>query len=629
MLRRLSIVLAFAFASSWALDLFSALPNWAPRFMMQPHAQAAQPQNTPRVPAPPAVPPNVAPSGPPVGPPLAGPPATSDVVPDLAQRLAKFRRVAMPFHSAGLTPRERQMTEKLVAASQFIEDIFWRQSDPEGLALLRSLDNNKNPADGALRRYLMINGSRFDLIHNNEPFVGKAPMPPGRGLYPPGLTREQIEMYVRDHPDQKAALYDPHTVVQRDGARLVAVPYHVVYHEWLAPAAAALNEAAALNDDPSFANFLRLRAKALLDDDYYASDIAWLGLVNPKFDVIFAPYEVYLDDLLGVKTSYGAAVLIRNEEESRKLAVFQKYVPAIQDALPLAPEDRPSKAGHQSPMEVMDAPFRAGDLRHGYQAVADNLPNDPRIHQEKGSKKIFFKNFMDARVTYIVLPIGKRLLRPDQAALASGEGYLATTMMHEISHELGPAYARAPARATNATNSANVNGRVQINEAIGPAYSALEEAKADVVGMFGLDWLIEHGALPKEKRPEYYASYVGGIFRTVRFGVAEAHGRAEMMEFNYLSEQGAINLVASSATGGASANASAARYGILMERMPAAIASLAKELLQMEATGDRQRVEAWFAKYDRMPPDLAKDLAADNDVPVDIDPVFSFPEPIR
>ena len=277
----------------------------------------------------------------------------------------------------------------------------------------------------------------------------------------------------------------------------------------------------------------------------------------------------------------------------------------------------------------MDAPFRAGDLRHGYQAVADNLPNDPRIHQEKGSKKIFFKNFMDARVTYVVLPLAKRLLRPDQAALASGEGYLATTMMHEISHELGPAYARtnpqAPTKgapASGGNKNGNAGGRVEINEAIGPAYSALEEAKADVVGMFGLDWLIEHGALPREKRAEYYASYIGGIFRTVRFGVAEAHGRAEMMEFNYLFEQGVITRAALNA-------ADAGRYAIAMVRMPAAIASLAKELLEMEATGDRRRVEAWFAKYDRMPPDLAKTLASQSDIPVDIDPVFSFPEPIR
>jgi hypothetical protein len=179
-------------------------------------------------------------------------------------------------------------------------------------------------------------------------------------------------------------------------------------------------------------------------------------------------------------------------------------------------------------------------------------------------------------------------------------------MMHEISHELGPAYSRTP------------KGRMQINEAIGPPYSALEEAKADVVGMFGLDWLIEHGNMPKEKRTEYYASYVGGIFRTVRYGIGEAHGRAEMMEFNYLVERGAI------------ARASKTnRYAINVEHMPAAIASLAKELLEMEAAGDRPRVEAWFAKYGRMPDDLAKSLAASSDIPVDVDPVFSFPEPIR
>jgi hypothetical protein len=512
----------------------------------------------------------------------------------------------MPFHSQGLSAREQELVRKLVEASQYLEQIYWRQSDPEELGLLQSLEGSTAPQDVALRRFLMINGSRYDLIRNNEPFVGTTPMSPDHGLYPPGLTRAEMESYVRMHPEQKAALYAPQTIVQRDGNRLVAIPYHVAYRAWLEPAARALDEAAALSDDRKFGDFLRLRAKALLDDDYYASDIAWIELENPKFDVIFAPYEVYLDDLLGVKTSYGAAVMIRNEEESQKLALFQKYVPSIEDALPVPAEDRPSKSGHVSPMEVMDTPFRAGDLRHGYQAVADNLPNDPRIHQEKGSKKMFFKNFMDARVTYVVLPIAKRFLRTDQAAQASGDGYLAFTMMHEISHELGPAYSRTP------------TGRMQINEAIGPAYSALEESKADVVGMFGLDWLIDHGALPKEKRVEFYASYVGGIFRTVRFGVAEAHGRGEIMEFNYLVEKGAI---ARDAAGG--------RYAINIDRMPEAIASLVHELLEMEATGDRGRVETWFSKYGRVPGDLTQSLASAKDIPVDIDPVFSFPEPIR
>jgi hypothetical protein len=301
-----------------------------------------------------------------------------------------------------------------------------------------------------------------------------------------------------------------------------------------------------------------------------------------------------------VKATYGAAVMIRNSEESGKLEMFQKYVADIQDALPLAPEDRPSKRGLETPMEVMDTPFRAGDLNHGYQAVADNLPNDPRVHEQKGSKKLFFKNFMDARVNYVVLPVAKHVMLPAQADKASGEGYLLATILHEMSHGLGPAFARTAA------------GKVDIRESIGPAYSGLEEAKADVVGMFGLQWLVDHDALPKNKLEEYYASYVAGIFRTVRFGVAEAHGQAEMMEFNYLSERGAIK------------RQSSGRYAIDYERMPGGIKDLAKELLEIEATGDRARAENWFKKYGTMPAELQASLKSAAGVPVDIDPVFSF-----
>ena len=539
----------------------------------------------------------------------AGTPAAAQklvVASNLDQRLARYLPVKMPFHSAGLTARERRMVERLVEASRDLEDIFWRQSDPEALALYLSLAASAKPEDRKLRHFLFLNASRFDLIDENKPFVGIEPMPPGRGFYPRGLTREQIERYVKKHPEKKEEIYNPYTVVRRQGRELVGIPYHKVYRAFLEPAARALREAAALGNDAAFAHFLRLRAKALLSDDYYESDLAWLDLKNPKFDVIFAPYETYLDDLLGVKTSYGTAVLIRDEAESQKLAVFQKYVPDIQDALPLPPADRPSKRGHQTPMEVMDAPFRAGDLRHGYQAVADNLPNDPRIHQEKGTKKIFFKNFMDARVNDIILPIAQRIMRPDQAARASADGYLAVVMMHEISHGLGPAFARRDGK------------EVDIREAIGPAYSGLEEAKADVTGLFGLKWLVDRGALPKERLEEYYASYVAGIFRTVRFGIAEAHGRAEIMEFSYLTEQNAIRWEVESG-----------RYAIDYARMPQAIASLARELLQMEATGDRNRVEQWFQKYTVMPPTLEAALRKVADIPVDVDPQFPFPEPVR
>ena len=528
------------------------------------------------------------------------------VAPNLMEELAKFKPVEMPFDSAKLTPREKQLVEKLVEACQHLEEIYWLQSDPEGLKLYVSLQGSKTPQDIALTRFLRINGSRFDLINNDAPFVGTEPRPPGRAFYPPDMTREEMEGYVAAHPEQKALLYNPYTVVRSGPSGLVSVPYDVAFRQELDPASRALHDAAALSDDPAFAHFLHMRAEALQTDRYFDSDIAWVSLVNPKFDVILAPYETYLDDLLGIKTSYGAAVLIRNEEESRKLDVFQKYVPEIQNTLPLDPRDRPSKRGLFSPMEVMDAPFRAGDLRHGYQAVADNLPNDPRIHEQKGSKKIFFKNFMDARVNYVILPIAKRLLSANEASLASAEGYLTTTMMHEISHGLGPAYARTPA------------GQRDIRELIGPTYSALEEAKADIVGLYGLKWLVDHGDLPKEKLNEYYASEVAGIFRTVRFGVAEAHGRAEIMEFNYFSERGAVKR-----------DPASGRYTIDFDHMPDAVAALAKELLEQEATGDRDRAESWFTKYDSISPELTKALAAVSDVPVDIDPISSFPEPVH
>jgi hypothetical protein len=558
--------------------------------------------------------------------PAAGPGSSAKlyVVPDLAERVAKFKLVHMPFNSAELSAREKQMVAKLVDASGLLDCIYWRQNDPEGLKLYLSLAKSKDSQDELLRRYLKINGSRFDLIDDDKPFVGTDPMPPGRGFFPGApstklVALSEIEEFVRQVPDKRAAIYSPHSIIEGLQPEWVSrapvytgryaprvIPYHVAFAEFLKPMAGDLREAAALSDDPAFAKFLRLRADALLTDDYYASDVAWLDLENPKFDVVFAPYEVYDDSLLGVKTTYGASVMIRNDAESEKLALYQRYVPDLQEALPLPAADLPSKRGKQSPMEVVDSPYRAGDLLHGYQAVADNLPNDPRIHEEKGSKKIFWKNFMDARVNYIILPLAQRTMRADQAAMASGEGYLADTIMHEISHGLGPAFAHT------------AQGKVQINEAIGSSYSALEESKADVVGEFCYGWLIDHGALPKERRNITYASYVAGIFRTVRFGVAEAHGAGEIMQFNYYVEQGAINRDA--ATG---------LYVIDFAKMPAAIAALAKELLEQEATGDRARTDAWFKKYGTMPPELSALLAKTSDIPVDIDPEFDFHPALR
>ncbi len=529
---------------------------------------------------------------------MASPAKTAKAVDGLDVRLAAWRQVKMGPGTEALDSADKNVVLKLVEAARYMESIYWRQDDPAALKLLH------DTKDAQLRRMILINGSRFDLVAENQPFVTGAQFLPGRNLYPPGVTRADIEAYVREHPSEKDGIYSPYSVIRTNGEKLLVIPYRLEYRAWLEPAAKLLRDAAALTNDKAFADFLRLRADALLTDDYYKSDLAWVDLKDPKIDVIFEPNETYLDDVLGVKTSYEAAVLIRNDEESHKLDLYQKYIPDIQNALPLDKSALPSKLGQPTPMEVVDSPFRAGDLRHGYQAVADNLPNDARVHEAKGTKKIFFKNFMDARVDYVVLPLAKQVMRADQAAKASADGYLAAVVLHEICHGLGPDFAVVD------------GGRKTIREAIGPTFAALEEAKADVTGMFGLHWLIAHSVLPKEKAEEYYASYVAGIFRSVRYGVAEAHGRAEMMEFNFLFENGAI----ASKDG---------RYEVEMDKMPGAIEALTAQLLKLEATGDSRGAEAWFARYDKMPPALASALKSVKDVPIDIDPVFSYPDAPR
>jgi hypothetical protein len=549
----------------------------------------------------------------------------------------------MPFHSKGLTPREVKLIDKLVEAARQLDSIYWRQSDPYALTLHSQLKGSHAARDQQILRYLFINGGQYDLLDGNRSFLTSEPAPAGRAFYPVDVTRQTIEGYAAAHPGSRAELYSPYTVIREMGSELVGLPYRSAFRTQLLEAAKDLREAAALSEDAAFAEYLRARADALLSDDYHPSDLLWLDLKSPKIDLIFAPGLVYLDQLLGVKTSYGAAILIRNDEESRKLELFQQYIPQIQLSLPLPALDKPSKAGQLSPMEVVESPFRSGDFLHGYQAVAASLPIDPLIHAEKGTKKIFFKNFMDARVNHVLLPLARIMMDPSQSAAPTAGGYLTVVILHEISHDLGP-------------TSALVGGkRVPIHESLGPIYSALEEAKADVTGMFALRWLIQHDVLPREREPEFDASYFAGLLRSVRFGTAEAHGRAQLMEFNYLVEKGAILPHAATLSRGTARSRSgvccrvpasargrsgvcccvpvtaSARVVFALDyaKFSAAIESLNQELLEMEATGDRARAEQWFARYGSMSPALASALESAKDVPVDIFPKFSWDAPVK
>ncbi|MDP9051155.1 MAG: Zn-dependent hydrolase [Acidobacteriota bacterium] len=532
-----------------------------------------------------------------------------------AERASLWKTVRVPYDKTRLTAREQQMVAKLADACRLMDKLYWHQSDLGGYAMYHTTQS------AVMGKLFSINGSRWDLVDENFPMIGEEPMMPGRELYPFGLTRTEVEQYSTKHPAEKAAIYSPWTVVRSAPLdldpklsqpvvynvpeKLYTYPYHEAYAQWLKPMADDLRAAAKLSGDRAFAHYLNLRADALLSDDYYASDIAWLELKDPKVDLIFAPYETYLDGLLGVKTSYGASILIRNDAESRKLAMYQKREAAMQQALPVAAEIKPSKEGYATPMEVADAPLRAGDLRYGYQAVADNLPNDPRVHAEKGSKKIFFKNFMDLRLNDVILPVAAKMLAGEQLKDVNGEGYLTSAILHEISHGLGPAFAQIGGK------------QVPINEAIGPAYSGLEEAKADVTGIFLAKWLVDQKLLAAAELDNIYGSYVAGIFRTLRFGTGEAHGRAEMMEFNYLLEH---NTLSQGLDG---------RYTIDYAAMPGTIEELCKTLLMFEANGDRAGTEAWLAKYDVMPQSLTLALDATTGIPVDVTPDFELSNGVR
>jgi len=528
---------------------------------------------------------------------------------DLARRIAQWQTVEMPFRSQGLTPREVRMIAKLADAARQLESIYWRQSDPYALTLHAQLKGSGAARDQQILRYLFLNGGQYDLLDGNRSFLTREAAPAGRALYPEGATRESVASYSSAHPDARAELTSPYTMVRAMGSELVGLPYRSAFRAPLLEAARDLREAAADSDDAPFHAFLAARADALLSDDYHASDLLWLALRSPRIDLIFGPSRTSLDHLLGVKTNYGAAILIRDDEESRKLALISPYLAQIQQSLPLPAEDKPALADRGS-MEVADSPFRTGDFLHGDQALAVTLP----IGTDAGARTIFFRNFADAEFRAVIQPQARRMIDPSQSGEATAGGYLTSIELLELGRDLGPAAARVNASP------------LPIAEAFGPIYARLDEAKADVAGMYATQWLIAHNGLPPAREHELDVCYLARLLHAVRLlGSIDARNRARLMEFNYLVEQGAIV----SHEGNRSRGTARVVFALDYAKLPAAIASLTRELLAMEATGDRLRAEQWFARYGSVSSPLRASLESTRDIPLEIFPKFSWDVPVK
>ncbi len=530
---------------------------------------------------------------------------TLRIVADVEKRLAQLAPVPLSADLSPLTPEDRQVLDKLVEAARQMNEIFLRQVWVGNPELQRQLEAYQGEHADAGRQYFKINFGPWDRLTERQPFVGDKPHPPGAGYYPEDLTKEEFEGWIAQHAADKEKLISTVTVIRRGENRdLTAVPYSREYAEWLTPAARLLREAAALTSNASLKKFLELRAAAFESDDYYASDLAWMDLDAPV-EVTIGPYETYEDELFGYKAAFEAFVTVNLPQQSSALARYKQQLPSLERNLPIPDEHKNLNRGAESPIRVVDLVYSAGDTRAGVQTTAFNLPNDERVREAKGSKKVLLRNVMQAKYDRILMPIAERVLDPAQVKDVSFDAFLNEVLHHELSHGLGP--------GTITVNGRKTEVRLELKE----LFSPLEEAKADVMGIYNILALIDRKEMPAELRRSLEPTYVAGLFRAARFGIDEAHGQGVVAQFNYLLEKGALEIDSSGGMG---------RVHAVSEKFPGAIRDLLHDMLMLQAAGDYAATKRFLDTYGKATQPILDAIARLGDVPVDIKPEYAVGE---
>ncbi len=534
---------------------------------------------------------NVATNSPPPEPVPAAEPSERS----LQQRVDRFAVAELTADLSSLPGSEREALTELIEASKVLDPLFDRQAwrdNPELEAQLASATDAEGQARYA---YFRIMRGPWDRQDDHAPFAIDRPHPPGAGFYPEDLTAADFEAWIAAHPQDAAAFENLVTVIRREGETLQAVPYSQAYEKWLTPAAEHLEAAAAKTKNKSLRRFLRSRAKAFRSDDYYRSDKDWMDL-DSRVEITIGPYETYEDKLMGLKAAYESFVTVSDPAASKALAKYKKYLPRMEQNLPVDDAVK-TKRGAQSPIRVVDLVYTSGDARKSVQTIAFNLPNDERVRKEKGAKKVLLRNLIETKFDAIMKPIGERVLVEAHHAQLSGDAFFHQVLFHELSHSLGPAFTTAEGR------------KVEVRMALGPAYSPLEECKADVMGAYNILFMIDQGELPAGFRNKMLTSYFGGLFRSVRFGVSEAHGRGAAVQINRFLEDGAVTVEGT-------------RFAIDFPKLEASITSLVRDLVMLQHDGDRGAAEAFLAKYGVLSDPMTAALATLDGIPVDIRPVY-------
>jgi hypothetical protein len=488
---------------------------------------------------------------------------------------------------AKLTDKERAMVPLLIDACREMDAIFWHESYGDREALQKSIN------DAELRRFAEINYGPWDRLNANAPFLpGVGDKPKGAGYYPADMTKDELEAAAAKQP----ALKSPYTIVRRDpGKALIAVPFHEAFAEQVARAAAKLREAAALADDPGLRKYLELRAQALLDDDYRPSDLAWMDMKQNGVDIVVGPIENYEDQLFGIKTTHEGYVLLKDRDWSARLAKFAKFLPELQRGLPVPEPYKQETPGTDSDLNAYDAVYYAGDCNAGSKTIAINLPNDEQVQLQKGTRRLQLKNAMRAKFENILAPIADRLIAKDEREHVKFDAFFENVMFHEVAHGLGI--------------KNTLNGKGPVRAALKEQAGAIEEGKADVLGLYMVAKLKEKGELGDADMTDNFVTFLASLFRSIRFGATEAHGRANLAQFLFFRERGAFTRDAATGT-----------YRVDPDKMRAAMNAMSEKILRLQGDGDYEGVVAFLPTKGAMDKTLAADLArlASADIPTDV-----------
>ncbi|MEN8191879.1 MAG: peptidase [Bacteroidota bacterium] len=520
---------------------------------------------------------------------------------ELKDKIDQYVKTELKFDEALLDSNQKVVVEKLFKAAKIIDEIFLDQVYSKNNELKEKLAQSDDELDKQILEYFTINFGPFDRLDHDKPFFGDNEKPNGANFYPEDMSKEEFENFIKNNPDKEAEFTSEFTVIRRENDTLNAIPYTEYYKEQLTEITKLMNEAAEYADNRSLKKYLVTRALAFQTNDYYNSDMAWMDLKDHTIEIVIGPYEVYEDAMFNYKAAFECFLTLVDPESTNKLKTFANYLDDMENNLPIPDKHKNFERGSDSPIMVVQEVYSSGDTKAGVQTLAFNLPNDERVRKAKGSKKVMIKNMHEAKFEKLLKPISEIVIDSSQSDFITFDAFFNHTLMHEMSHGLGPGYIK-------------INGKeTEVKKELKETYSTIEECKADILGMFNNKFMIVNGVYPESFDKEMWVTFLAGIFRSVRFGINEAHGGGNAIIYNYMLENGAYEF-----------DKESEKVKVNLEKAYPVLKELATKVLMIQATGDYEGAKELKAKYAVASESMKILVEKLKVLPVDINPQFQI-----